>query len=50
MLRQTVKFGHYSCNSAFTVGSEGSCVQPPQQVIVERSAARETRTSAVRLM
>ena len=41
MPRQTVKFGHYSCNGAFMVCSQGSCVQLPEQVSVERSADRD---------
>lgn len=38
MLRQSVKFGHYSCNSAFMFRSQGSCVQQPQRGFAERAA------------
>lgn len=41
VLRQTVKFGHYSCNSAFMVCSQGPCAQPPQQSFAVRSADRD---------
>lgn len=45
MLRKSVKFGHYSCNSAFMFRSQGSCVQAPQQGFVERSADRDVGIS-----
>ena len=45
MLRQSVKFGHYSCNSAFMFPSQGSCVQSPRRVFVERSADRDVGIS-----
>lgn len=41
VLRQSVKFGHYSCNSAFMFRSQGSCVQQPQQGFPERAAGRD---------
>lgn len=31
VLKQSVKFGHYSCNSAFMFHSQGSCVPRPQR-------------------
>lgn len=43
VLRQSVKFGHYSCNGAFMFPSQGSCVQQPRRGLFRRAARQRRR-------